>query len=166
MAEPLGWPAIIGMVGGIVGLIGGTLSLRDRFYKGRPTASLTTGVSGTQKLVTVRVKNTTDYDLIVTGATERRGVYFLAEDLNTGNILRGQLREGMFPPFMLKPGDSRELILMPKFVGGMAVEAMGDRYVEVWIYWRKGNATWLPQIPVPVCTNTRTVRNLGGFDIN
>lgn len=35
MAEPLGWPAIIDMVGGVVGMLGGIASFRDSFYKGR-----------------------------------------------------------------------------------------------------------------------------------
>jgi hypothetical protein len=48
----------------------------------------------------------------------------------------------MFSPFVLKPGDSKELIIMPKFKDGIAIEAMGNRYIEFWIHWRRGNATW------------------------
>jgi hypothetical protein len=43
---------------------------------------------------------------IVAGAKEERGVY------DTGNMIRGQVQEGMFPPFMRKPTESRELILI------------------------------------------------------
>lgn len=46
MADSLDAPAIIGMVGGIVGLLGGAASFYDRFYKGRPVASLTTRDEG------------------------------------------------------------------------------------------------------------------------
>ena len=112
----------------------------------------------------MRIKNTTEYDVVVNGGAERRGVYFLAEDFETGTIVRGQIKKGMFSPFVLKPGDSKELIIMPKFKDGIAIEAMGNRYIEFWIHWRRGNATWLPQIPVPVCTNTKTIRQLGGVE--
>jgi hypothetical protein len=89
--------AIVGLVGGLIGAIGGALALRDRYMKGRPVASLSTSMNGTQKLLTIRIKNTTDYDVLMTGASETGGAYFLAEDFQTGNIDRGQLEEGMFP---------------------------------------------------------------------
>jgi hypothetical protein len=132
--------------------------------KGQPVASLTTNNSGGRTLVQVRIKNTTEYHVVVNGGAERRGVYFLAEDFETGTIVRGQIKRGMFSPFVLKSGDSKELIIMPKFKDGIAIEAMGNRYIEFWIHWRRGNATWLPQIPVPVCTNTKTIRQLGGVE--
>jgi hypothetical protein len=155
-----GGAATIGVVGGVVGLLGGLTSFRDRFYKGQPVASLTTNNSGGRTLVQVRIKNTTEYDVVVNGGAERRGVYFLAEDFETGTIVRGQIKKGMFSPFVLKPGESKELIIMPKFKDGIAIEAIGNRYIEFW----RGNATWLPQIPVPVCTNTKTIRQLGGVE--
>jgi hypothetical protein len=158
------WAAMIGVVGGVIGLFGGLMSFRDRFYKGRPVASLTTNNSSGRTLVQVRIKNTTEYDVVVNGGTERRGVYFLAEDFGTGALVRGQIKGGMFSPFVLKPGDSRELFIMPKFKNNVAIEATGNRYIEFWIHWRRGNATWLPQIPVPVCTNTKTIRQLGGVE--
>ncbi len=165
MAEPLGWPAIIGMVGGIVGMAGGVASFGDRFYKGRPKASLTTGGPATPNFVKVRIKNTTDYDVYVTGATEWRGIYFLTEDATTSNIIRGQVQKPTFKPFMLKPAEEKDLLIMAKYKDGVAVEARsGNRYVDFWLHWRRGNATWLPQIPVPVCTNTRTIRELGGVE--
>ena len=163
MSEPLGAPALIGMIGGVVGMIGGAASFYDRFYKGRPIASLTTRNSSGRMLVLVRVKNTTSYDIVVQSTFERRGVYFLAEDSTTLNIIKGQLGKDGFP-FILKPDEGKELIVMPKFKDGMAVEALRNRYVEFWIYWRRGNATWLPQLPVPVCTNTQTIRQLGGVE--
>jgi hypothetical protein len=160
----MNWFAIVGAVGGIVGMIGGLLSLRDRFAKGRPIASLTTTTHGSQKLLAIRIKNTTEYDVVIKGASERRGVYFLAEDFDTRNLLRGQLQEGMFKPFMLKPTEKKELILMPKFQGGMAVEALGKAKIRVLIYWRRGNATSRPQLPVAVCADTEMLRRIAGFD--
>jgi hypothetical protein len=51
---------------------------------------------------------------------------------------------------------------MPKFKDNVAIEALADRYVELWFRWRRGNATWMRQIPVPVCTRTSVIRQLGG----
>jgi hypothetical protein len=99
----MGGAATIGVVGGVVGLLGGLTSFRDRFYKGQPVASLTTNNSGGRTLVQVRIKNTTEYDVVVNGGAERRGVYFLAEDFETGTFVRGQIKKGMFSPFVLKP---------------------------------------------------------------
>jgi hypothetical protein len=156
------WAATIGVVGGIVGLLGGLMSFRDRFYKGRPVASLSTRNSSGRNLVLIRIKNTTDYDIYVKGATEWRGIYFLTEDATSLNIVRGQLQKSMFTPFMLKPNETKELLIMPKYKDGVAVEASSeDRYFAFWLHWRRGNATWLPQIPVPVWTNTGTIRQLG-----
>ena len=82
-------PAVVGLIGGLIGAVGGALSLRDRYLKARPIASLSTGMSGEQRLLTVRIKNTTDYDVLISGANEASGTYFLAEDFQDGNIIRG-----------------------------------------------------------------------------
>jgi hypothetical protein len=159
----LGAPAIIGMIGGIVGLLGGVASFRDRFYKGRPIASLTTRNCSGRNIVLVRIKNTTEYDILMRGTAERRGIYYLTEDSTTINLIRGQLAKPA-PPFILKPDETKELVVNAKYKDDVAVEALGARYVEFWIFWLRGNATWLPQIPIPVCTNTQTIRELGGVE--
>jgi hypothetical protein len=74
--------------------------------------------------------------------------------------------ESKMASFILKPDESKELLIMPKFEGGMPVEAIKNQYVEFWIYWRRGNATWQPQLPVPVCTTTGTIRQLGSVEIH
>jgi hypothetical protein len=163
MAEPLGWPVIIGMVGGMVGLAAGLASFYDRFYKGRPVASVTTRASSDRTLVLIRIKNTTNYDVVVLGSNERKNIYFLTEDSSTLNIIRGQM-EKTAPTFILKPDETKELIIMTKFKDNMPMDVLKPGYVAFWISWRRGNATWLPQIPIPVCTTTRTIRQLGGVE--
>lgn len=155
-------PAIIGVVGGLIGVLGGGAAFYDRFYKGRPIASLTTRNSFGRTEVCIRIKNTTSYDVVVQGSTERRGVYFLSENSDTGNIIRRQI--GKTPHFALKPDESKELLVMAKYVGGIAVETTARGYIAFWISWRRGNATWLPQIPVPVCTTVQTILQLGHVD--
>ncbi|MET3911915.1 hypothetical protein ABID59_006282 [Bradyrhizobium sp. S3.3.6] len=163
MAEQMTWPALIGMVGGLVGLAGGVASFYDRFYKGRPVASLTTRNSSGRTIVLIRIKNTTSYDVVVTGSKERKNVYFVAEDSTTLNIIKGQMDRSA-PTFILKPDETRELLIMPKFKDNMPVDVLKPGYIAFWISWRRGNATWLPQIPVPVCTTTQTIRKLGGVE--
>jgi hypothetical protein len=104
------------------------------------------------------------HDVIVTGAREERGVYFLSENFDTGNLIRGQVQEGMFPPFMLKRTESRELILMPKFQGGVAVEALVQQDIKVVIDWRRGNATSRRQLPITVSVDTKLLRRIAGVE--
>lgn len=149
-------------IGGVVGLLGGLFIFYDRFYKGRPIASLTTRNSSGQSLVLIRIKNTTNYDVIVEGTRERRGIYYLSENETTLDLVREE--KGKQRQFILKPDESREMLVMSKIENNVPLEALGSRYVEFWIYWIRGNATWLPQMPIWVCTTTRTIRQLGGVE--
>jgi hypothetical protein len=164
----MGWFAIIGAVvgtvGGIIGAIGGLLSLRDRYTKGRPIASFTMTTHNGRPLLGIRVTNTTQYDVIITGAKEERGVYFLSENFDTGNLIRGQVQEGMFPLFMLKPTENRELILMPKFQSGVAVEALAAQEIKVVIDWRRGNASAKRQLPIKTSAETQMLRRIAGVE--
>lgn len=164
MTEPLGWPAVIGMVGGVVGLLGGLASFGDRFYKGRPVGSLTTQNSFGNTLVHIRIKNITNYDVMITSANERKGVYFLADGPEVESIVRGQLGKSAFKAFTLKPNEERELRVQARYENSVAVEALGKKYVEFWIHWRRGNALWLPQIPLLVCADTQTIRRMAGIE--
>ena len=74
------------------------VSFYDRFYKGRPIASLTTRNSSGRTLVLVRVKNTSSYDIVVQSTFERRGFYFLPEDSIALSIIKGQLGKDGLPP--------------------------------------------------------------------
>ncbi|WOH58510.1 hypothetical protein [Bradyrhizobium sp. BWC-3-1] len=155
---------MIGVVGGVVGLLGGLASFGDRFYKGRPVGSLTMQSSFGNPLVHVRIKNITNYDVMITYANERKGVYFLADGPEVESIVRGQLGKEAFKPSMLKPGEEKELRVQAKYKDGVAVEALGKKYVEFWIHWRRGNALWLPQIPLLVCGDTQTIRRIVGVE--
>jgi hypothetical protein len=150
----LGAPAIIGMIGGIVGLIGGLASFYDRFYKNRPVASLTTQGEGEDRLVCLRIKNTTEYDIAILGARAKPPIYIVSDGADTGTLL-DTLDGKRSPQFMLRPGESKELNLTAQPRGP---EDLEDQRVNFWISWRRGNATWLRQYPVPVCTTTATIR--------
>ena len=148
----------IGEIGGIVGLISAGIVWMDRYYKGRPVVSLTTQNESGQTLVCIRITNTTPYDIAVIGSSVRPPIYYLTEDRETKSLIEGQ--RGKVPQFMLKPMESRLLMLMPFIKDGVPLEIKKKR-VDFWIQWRRGNATWLWQPPLPVCTSTDAIRLYG-----
>jgi hypothetical protein len=150
-------------LGGIVGLIGGLFVLFDRYYKGRPVASLTVNTQSSQgrQLVCIRIKNPTAYDIAILGANNRQGVYYLTMDEDVRSLLEGTAGTLKYA-FMLKPDESKELIIKAQMKDNLPLEVTKPGYVEFVIQWRRGNATWLPQIPVLVCSTTRVIRQLAG----
>jgi hypothetical protein len=74
------------------------------------------------------------------------------------NIVRGAA--GRKHLFMLKPNESKELVIAPIIKNGVALEVRPHN-VCFEFHWRRGNATWLPQFPVRVRTNTATIRKYG-----
>lgn len=152
-------------VGGIIGTIGGLVVLYDRYYRGRPVASLTTNKIGDRTTISIRIKNTTAYDVAIMGNKVTRGflkpckVYFLTDSKSTRALLNAQT--GKPPQFMLKPEEVKELLINPAFENGVALEIKDPGRVDFWIQWRRGNATWLPQAPIAVCTSTEAIRLYG-----
>jgi hypothetical protein len=49
-------------------------------------------------------------------------------------------------------------VLTALYAGGVAVEVVGDQCAAFRLFWRRGNAIWLPQIPACVRTKTSTIR--------
>ncbi|TWA96994.1 hypothetical protein FBZ96_10645 [Bradyrhizobium stylosanthis] len=143
----------------------------DRYHKGRPVVSLTTKTEDGRTKVCIRIKNTTPYDVAILGNKVTRGwffrpcnVYFLSAGQGTRALLSAQ--SGKPPQFMLKPDESRELTICPAFAGNMPLEITEPGRVDFFIQWRRGNATWLAQIPLPVCTSTEAIRLYGLDDQN
>jgi hypothetical protein len=141
----------IGEVGGVVGLISGMLVFADRYYKGRPVVSLTTTVEAGQTLVCVRITNTTPYDIAVVGSNVKPPLYSLTENREIRTVLEGA--KGRVPRFMLKPAESRLLIIKDN----LPPEVTRPGRVDFWIKWHRGNATWLWQPPLAVCTSTEAI---------
>ena len=127
--------------------------------KGRPVASLTITEDTGRKLVCIRVSNISPYDVAIIGMKVKPPVYFLTESLEVRRLIEGAV--GYKPSFMLKPGKEKQLILAPNFQGNVAIEALAAQRVTVWISWRRGNATWLPQVLLTVSTDTTTIRQFG-----
>ena len=145
-------------LGSFLGILTTVVFFYDRLAKGRPIGSLTITNHNGRKFVCIRLSNPSDYDIAILEATVNPKIYFLTEDIEVRSLVEGQLRPG--PHFMLKPKEEKELILVPLFKDGLALEVQ-PQTVTFRIYWRRGNATWLPQWPVHVCTSTETVRKYG-----
>jgi hypothetical protein len=61
---------------------------------------------------------------------------------------------------MLKPAEQKEIWILRKFASDLRLEIAPGRVVfRIW--WRYGNATWLPQVLVAVWTSTETIRKFG-----
>ena len=146
-------------IGSFVGLITGILFFYDRFAKGRPVASLTISQEAGRPSPRIRISNASLYDIAIHDITTRSTAYLLSEEEGAEGNLRASY--GMRPYFMLKPNESKEVRIVPRFVSGVPVEVMGYQRIIFWVWWQRGNATWLPQIPVPVFLSTDVIRKFG-----
>src|SRR3954471_5072047 len=155
----------ISTIGGVIGLISGLFVLFDRFYKGRPVILLTVREieNSPRKLVCIRIKNTTAYDIAILGARNRQGIYFLTENEDVHSLMEGASGKSNFS-LMLKPDGTKELIIKAMYKDNVALEVTKPGYVEFVIYWRRGNATWLAQMPLLVCSTSQVLRQLGGVE--
>jgi hypothetical protein len=151
-------------LGAIVGFIGGGIVLFDRYYKGRPIASLSMMDDEGKRRICIRIKNTTAYDIAIVNLIVKPQIYHLAENLNTRTIIKGVM--GKCPKFLLRPDTEINLIIAPLFDGVVAREASRAGRVNFHVHWRSGNSTWWWRRPVPVCTHTETIRLFGLTDQN
>jgi hypothetical protein len=145
----------IKLIGSIVGLLTGVLYFYDRFVKGRPVASLTISREKGLLSLRIRISNASSYDVAIVGVTAHPKVYLLAEQEGAEGNLRASF--GEIPSFMLKPSGEREVRIVPRFDNGVAMELVPRRVIFC-VWWRRGNATWLPQLPIPVFTSTTTIQ--------
>jgi hypothetical protein len=156
----------IGEIGGAAGLISACLVWADRYYKGRPVVSLTTAIEDGRVKIRIRIKNVTPYDIAVFGNKVTRGwlfrktnVYFLTDGISTRALLAAQ--QGKPPQFMLKPDEEKELTICPRIENNVPLEVTQPGRVDFAIQWRRGNSTWLPRVPLLVCTSTEAIRLYG-----
>lgn len=146
-------------IGSLLGLITGAVYFFDRLAKGRPIASLTISHRDGRKLACIRIVNVSKYDIAIINFSVDPKTYFLSQDMEIKNIVRGASGEKRL--FMLKPEESKELIIAPLFKDNLALEAGPAHNVCFSFWWRRGNATWLRQFPVRVRTSTTTIRQYG-----
>ena len=144
-------------IGSFVGLVTGLFYFYDRFARGRPIGSFTVVEVNGRPSARVRIFNPSQYDIGITAITVRPPSYALAlaEKTDVKDTIRAAM--GKVPSFMLAPSEKKEVRLIAMVKNGLALE-VGKHRVTFWIWWRRGNATWLPQLPVPVFADTESIR--------
>ena len=141
-------------VGSFCGLFAFGFSAFDRFIKGRPIASVSFERRGQEISPRIRITNISPYDIAVLGVKAKPDVYCFSLSDSPKDLLRSQWRQSI--EFILPPGAAREVLVVsrPAQGGGYSLDAVNYRRVTIAISWRRGNITWLPQIPVWVWTST------------
>lgn len=146
-------------IGSFVGLISGCFVFYERARKGRPIASFTFTQEDSRPSARIRVKNSGAHDVAIFNITVWPKAFLLAEEPGPDGNLRASF--GARPTFILKPDESKEVRLVTRFKDGIPIEALGDKSVHFFVWWRRCNATWLPQIPVIVSTTISHIREFG-----
>lgn len=78
--------------------------------------------------------------------------------MQTDSIIRATMGRKQF--FTMKPNETRELFLISRVVNGLPLEVTPQR-ITFTILWRRCNSTWLPQIPVFIFSDTKTIQKFG-----
>jgi hypothetical protein len=145
-------------LGSIVGLLTGTFVLYEKLAYGRPVASHGVNKADGRKLTVLRVMNPGKHDVAILDIVVTPKIYAHAEDREVSSTVRAAAGAPQF--FMLKPGESKELFLVPLYKDNVALE-LKRQGVAFSISWRRGNSTWLWQLPVRVRTTTQMLRRFG-----
>src|SRR5216683_1098393 len=143
-------------IGAAVGFLTGVYTLFDRFMKGRPIAYLVASGPATNTILSLRVKNVGQQDLVLRRLLSIPRFYEIAKNDSPLGIIEAQ-----FGSFMtvLPPGGQMDFPVF-RSKSGRA------RAVESWepcafvISWRRATCTWLPQIPFCLFTSMRTIEQL------
>jgi hypothetical protein len=146
-------------IGSVVGLITGFFYAFDRLVRGRPVASLTISEEKGGLSPRISITNISSYDIAIEDVTIRSNAYRVAMKQGAEGNLEASFEVPVY--FMLKPNERRELRIVALFKDGVPIEVTGDQSVTFFVWWRRGNATWLPQFPVTVRTSVARIRKYG-----
>ena len=145
-------------IGSIVGLLAGIFVVFDRYMRGRPIATLSFPVENDRPSARLRISNVGQHDVAIMGISVSGDVYRLADDMQTDSIIRATMGRKQF--FTMKPNETRELFLISRVVNGLPLEVTPQRITFTILWWRC-NSTWLPQIPVFIFSDTKTIQKFG-----
>lgn len=126
----------------------------DRLAKGRPVATISFKDEH-DKVALIRLNNPSTYDVVVLRAVCAPQVFDLSSDREIRSILHAAA--GSIPSFVLPAGETVELYLISRFRDGIPLEVAHQKG-RFQIHWRRGNATWLWQMPVVVWSDTSMIR--------
>jgi hypothetical protein len=149
---------IVKTIGSLSGLLSGLFLVWDRMVKGRPVCSITTVKHGSNTYAALRINNVGVHDVAVLNIRVKPNVYMLSKDFGVDNLLTASL--GGKPALMLAPEEKKELMIVPRYTGGGRQDERLRRVVFS-VSWRRGNATWLPRIPVRVPTSVAVLKEFG-----
>ena len=127
--------------------------------RGRPVASLTISEENDRPSPRISITNVSSYDIAIEDVTIRSNAYRVAMKHGAEGNLEASFGVPVY--FLLKPNERRELRIVAMFKNGVPIEVTGDQSVTFFVWWRRGNATWLPQLPVIVRTSVARIRKYG-----
>jgi len=143
-------------IGAAVGFLTGAYTLFDRFMKGRPIAYLVASGPATNAVLSLRVKNVGQQDLMLRRLLSIPRLYEIAKNDSPLGIIEAQ-----FGSFMtvLPPGGQMDFpVFRSKSGRAGAVESWGP--CAFVISWRRTTCTWLPQIPFCLFTSIYAIEQL------
>jgi hypothetical protein len=143
-------------IGAAVGFLTGAYTLFDRFMKGRPIAYLVASGPATNAVLSLRVKNIGQQDLVLRRLLSIPRLYEIAKDDSVLGITEAQFKSFMT---VLQPGQQVDFpVFRSKSGRALAAESRG-RCAFV-ISWRRATSIWLPQIPAYFLTSVRAIEQL------
>jgi len=148
---------IVETIGSYCGLIAFVFTASDRFLKNRPVADISIIPRGDTRVPQITLKNVDDRSIIVRGIEVRPKAYFVEPRGEVRNLIEAQLKG--FPCTLVKPGELQQFTIYSNFKDGVPLETQYNR-VRAVIHWRRGNAMWLPQLPVRVFLTTKGLRDI------
>jgi hypothetical protein len=143
-------------IGATVGFLTGAYTLFDRFMKGWPIAYLVASGPATNAILSLRVKNVGQQDVVLRGLFSIPRLYEIAKNDSPLGIIEAQF--GSFIT-VLPPGQQMDFpVYQSKSGRALAEESWGP--CAFVIFWRRATSTWLPQIPVCLFISKHTIEQL------
>jgi len=139
-------------IGAAVGFLTGVYTLFDRHMKGRPIAYVFASGPASGALLSFRVKNVGQEDVVLRQLFSVPRLYEIARDDSALGIA-----EARFGPFMavLQPGEQMDFPVFPS-----RPRREGRDSCAFVILWRRATSPWLPQIPICLFTSKQTIEQL------
>jgi hypothetical protein len=143
--------------GAFVGLLTGIFTVWDRYARGRPIGYLVFRNEREELSPRLFVSNPGDYSVFIMSIKTIPEVFFLTRGLDMPFLIEDQLNGITYWP--IEPKGSAEFLIAERFKNGLPL-GLSDQRVCFSVDWRRGNTTWLWQLPVRVRTRTSTIRKI------
>ena len=145
----------IKLVGSIVGLLVGVFTAWDRLIRGRPLASLTMTGSPSNPYSFIRIKNISPIDILIIDVVAYPRRFKIAKNDSTFGI--GKSLVGNALVHLISPNERNDF---PFFAQPSISEDEPSQRIYVFVFWRKSNSTWIPQVPKIIFTSTTDLNRM------